>query len=144
MDIEIEKVNELLLKFSMRDVDSDDYKKIEAHSEEISAIIDKVLDIFGDGLQLNDITRIGEIIEPTMKLADTFEDYVGEDKKRFVTQVVNLIYKVIDTYPTGKENNINIPFVMGSLERKIESGILTFASGMAIDAIYKRWEDDRE
>jgi hypothetical protein len=76
-----------------------------------------------------------------MKLASTFEDYAGEDKKRFVIEVVNLVYRTIDTYPTGKENNINIPFVMGSLERRIERGILEFAVGMAVDAVYKGWKN---
>jgi hypothetical protein len=144
MDIEIEKVKDLMQKLvdaGESGIEDADAEKLNAHSGEINNIIDKVLDVFGDGLQLNDVTRIGEIVEPVMELASTFEDYAGEDKKRFVIQVVNLVYKVIDTYPTGKENNINIPFVMGALERKIEHGILTFATGMAIDAVYKGWKN---
>jgi hypothetical protein len=142
MEIEIAKVNELLLSLANEsDISSEDYAKIEAHSDDINNIIDKVLDVFGDGLQLSDVTRIGEIVEPVMKLASTFEDYAGEDKKRFVIEVVNLVYRTIDTYPTGKENNINIPFVMGSLERRIERGILEFAVGMAVDAVYKGWKN---
>jgi hypothetical protein len=145
MEIEIDKVKSLLAKIAEEsEIESADAEKIAKHADDINGIIDKVLDVFGDGLQLADVTRIGEIVEPVMKLAATFEDYAGEDKKRFVIEVVNLVYKTIDTYPTGNENNINIPFVMGSLERRIERGILTFAAGMAVDAVYSRLKESGE
>jgi hypothetical protein len=145
MEIEIAKAKELLNKIIEKgDVAEKNIFKFEEHTDEIVNIIDKVLDVFGDGLQLNDVTRIGEIIEPAIKLAATFEDYAGEDKRQFVIELVNIVYRVVDTYPTGKENNINIPFVMGALERKIEHGILTFAAGMAVDAVYKKMKDNEE
>lgn len=143
MEIETEKVKELIQKLiEAGDFVSEDAAKLEAHTDEINDIIDNVLDIFGDGLQLDDITHLGNIVEPIMRLASTFNDYAGEDRKRFVIEVVCLVYKTIDTYPTGTENNINIPFVMGGLERKIERGLLTFAAGMAVEAVYAKYKKD--
>ena len=144
---DIEKIKDSFLK-TVEGVKSgmvsEDVEKVRENTDEINKIIAVVLDVFGDGLQLNDVTRIGEIIGPVMKLASSFDDYDGSSKKRFVIEVVWLVYRTVDTYPDGNHNNINIPFVMGALERKLERGILSFAAGMAVDALYGRMKEGNE
>lgn len=144
---DIEKVKEVFGKVfeSFKDDMNDaDAAKVREYSDDINGIIESVVDVFSDGLQLEDVTKIGEIVGPVMKLAASFNDYSGEEKKRFVQEVLWLVYRTVDTYPDGNRNNINIPFVMGSLELKLERGLLMFASGMAIDALYKRMKKDDE
>jgi len=143
----IEEIKDLFLK-AVEDVKdgmaSEDVAKVKENTDSINRIISAVLDVFGDGLQLNDVTKIGQIVGPVMKLASTFDDYEGLDKKRFVIEVVWLVYRTVDTYPDGNHNNINIPFVMGGIERKLERGLLAFAAGMAVDALYKRMKENDE
>ena len=126
------------------EIAAEDVEKVHANMDEITKVIATVVDVFGDGLQLGDVSRIGEIIAPVMKLASSFKDYAGEDKKRFVVEVVWLVYRAVDTYPDGNHNNINIPFVMGGIERKLERGIIAFAASMAVDAVYKKLKDADE
>jgi hypothetical protein len=144
---DIEEVKDLFLKAveNVKDeMTSEDAQKVREHTGEIHKIIEAVLDVFGDGLQLGDVTRIGEIVGPVMKLAASFQDYEGLEKKRFVIEVVWLVYRTVDTYPDGNRNNINIPFVMGGIERKLERGLVAFAAGMAVDALYKRMKASEE
>ena len=144
---DIEKIKGLLLDTmeGVKDeMTSEDVQKVREHTTELNRIIEAVLEVFGDGLQLEDVTKIGQIVGPVMKLAASFKDYAGTDKKRFVIEVVWLVYRTVDTYPDGNRNNINIPFVFGSVERKLERGILSFAAGMAVDALYKRMKGDDE
>jgi len=138
-----EEIKDLFLK-AVEDIKDEDVQKVREHTEEIHNIIGAVLDVFGDGLQLNDVTRIGEIVGPVMKLAASFKDYKGQEKKQFVIEVVWLVYRTVDTYPDGNHNNINIPFVFGSIERKLERGILSFSAGMAVDALYGRMKEGGE
>ena len=122
----------------------EDTKKVQENTDAINEIIGVVIDVFADGLQLEDATRIGEVIGPLMTLASGFKDYAGTDKKRFVVEVVWLVYRALDTYPDGNHNNINIPIVMGSIERKVERALISFAAGMAVDALYKKMKEADE
>jgi hypothetical protein len=143
----IEEIRDLFLKTvdSVKDgMVFEDVQKVRENTGVINDIIKVVLDVFGDGLQLSDVTRIGEIVGPVMKLAASFKDYKGLDKKRFVIEVVWLVYRTVDTYPDGNRNNINIPFVMGSIERKLEERLLSFGAGMAVDALYNRMREADE
>lgn len=144
---DIEKIKGLFLKAvdSVKDgMQSEDVEKVHENLDQINAIIEIIVDVFGDGLQLSDITAIGKAVAPAMKLAATFEGYAGEDKKRFVVELVWLVYRTIDTYPDGNGNNINVPWVFGSIERKLERAIVAFAAGMAVDALYERMKDSEE
>lgn len=144
---DMDKIKDLFLKSldSVKDgMNSEDVAKVQENSEQVNAIIEIIMDVFGDGLQLSDITSLGKAIAPAMKLAAGFDDYQGADKKRFVIELVWLVYRTIDTYPDGNANNINIPFVMGTIERKIERGIVAFAAGMAVDAVYDKLKENGE
>jgi len=120
---------------------SEDQDKVYEHLTQIGDIVAAIKDIFSDGLQLSDATKVGQIVGPVMKLASSFKDYEGLGKKRFVSEVVWLVYRTIDTWPDGNHNNINIPFVFGAIERKVERCFVVFAAGMAIDALYDRMKE---
>jgi hypothetical protein len=122
----------------------EDAEKVNSNIAELTAIMEKVEIAVNDGLQLSDITVIGEVVPYIMKLAAGFKDYQGEDKKRFVQEVVWLVYRSIDTMPDGKRNNIDVPWVGGIFERKVERAVVTFAAGMAVDAVYSRMKKTGE
>jgi hypothetical protein len=123
---------------------SEDAQKVLEHVTEIQGLAVAVQDIFRDGLQLSDLSKLGTIVGPLMQLAASFEEYKGLDKKRFVTEAVWLVYRTIDTWPDGNHNNINVPFVFGTFERKLERGVVCFAAGMAVDALYGRMKSGGE
>jgi len=133
-----------LIEEAKESMSSEDVTKVNENITNIVEMLDVVKDVFGDGIQLKDASRIGEIVAPVMKLAASFKDYKGEDKKRFVSEIVWLVYRAVDTYPDGNHNNINVPFLFGGIERKVERGFVTFAAGMAVDALYKRMKKDGE
>jgi hypothetical protein len=111
--------------------------------EKLLAIVVTVGDIFGDGLQLSDVAAVGKVVPDIMKLVKDL-DWPGSDKKEFVIDAVWLVYKTVDTYPDGKQNNVNIPFLMGSWETKVERAFISFAAGMAVDAVFDRLRKDDE
>jgi len=144
---DIEGIKDLFMKVvdNAKDVMvPEDAAMVRKNAESINRIIGVVIDVFADGLQLEDATSIGRVVAPLMKLAAGFKDYKGLEKKRFVVEVVWLVYRAVDTYPDGNRNNINIPFVMGGIERKVERGLVSFAAGMAVDALYRRMKKDDE
>jgi hypothetical protein len=126
------------------DLGPEDRMKVNQNVGLILDVVKGVHEVFGDGLQLSDAAHIGKIVAPLMRLAASFLDYEGMDKRRFVSEVVWLVYKTIDTYPDGQRNNINIPFLFGVWERKIERGMVHFAAQMAVDALYDRMKADGE
>ena len=142
---EVKSIMESVVRM-MRDQDiaEEDVAKVNLNMEELTEIMEKVKIAVNDGLQLSDISAIGEVVPLIMKLAAGFKDYQGEDKKRFVQEVVWLVYRAIDTLPDGKRNNIDIPWVGGIFERKVERAVVTFAAGMAVDAVYKHMKAQNE
>jgi len=143
---DMEKIKELAadLVGRMRDEDvvEEDVSKVNENMQAILETVDIFHDIFGDGLQLTDVAKVGKAVEPLMKLAAGLEGYRGEDKRRFVTEMVWLMYRLVDTYPDGKHNNVNLPFVMGGLERKVERMIIGFAANMVVDALFDRLREE--
>lgn len=121
-----------------RPVRPEDESKMQEYVEQLTSIIQDVVTAVGDGLQLSDLTALGKTVGPLIQLAASFHDYTGPDKRRFVVEAVWLAYRVADTYPDGKHNNVNIPVVWGSLERRVERSIVSFAAGMTVDAMYDR------
>lgn len=118
--------------------------KFQEHLDTIAGIVTSIEEAFGDGLDFSDLHVIGQAVGPIMKLASTFGDFEGGDKKSFVQEVVWAIYTAIDKGPDGDENNVNVPWVMGSIETKIEKAVLCFAAGMAVDALFERMRKDDE
>ena len=95
--------------------------KFQEHLDVIAGIVRNIEEAFGDGLQFSGLHVIGEAVAPIMTLASTFGDFGGGDKKTFVQEVVWAIYTAIDKGPDGDENNVNVPWVMGSIETKRRS-----------------------
>ena len=123
----------------------------ESHSELVTANIDTITEIvaelehvFGDGLQWSDVTGLGECVAPIMKLASGFDELEGQDRKDFVIEVVWLAYKTVDGYPDGTKNNVNLPWIGGAFETKVEKTVIKFAASFAVDALYKRMKDEGE
>jgi hypothetical protein len=104
--------------------------------EEIVKIADDVIDILKDGLQYSDAISFFEVVGPLMSLANTISEEWDEDKKdQFVVDAVYLIYKTVDTYPDGNQNNIDVPLLFGGLERGFEKKTLDFATRSALKAL---------
>jgi len=118
--------------------------KFQEHLDVIAGIVSNIEEAFGDGLQFSDLHVIGQSVGPIMTLASSFDDFGGGDKKSFVQEVVWAIYTAIDKGEDGNENNVNVPWVMGGIETKIEKAVLCFAAGMAVDALFDRMRDADE
>jgi hypothetical protein len=134
----LKKLIETALGADKKLLPDSDILKIEEHIDEIVDIANSVIGIIDNKIEFGDLSKIGDVVEPLMTIASSFSEYKGEDKKRFVTEVVWLIYRAIDTYPDGNRNNINIPFVVGILERKIERAIIVTATSIIVDVIHRR------
>ena len=126
------------------DVSEGNASKFEEHLDTIGGIVETIKEAFGDGLDLSDLHVIGEIVGPIMKIAGSFNDYEGADKKQFVQEVVWTIYCAIDKGESGDENNINLPWIGGGLETKIEKWVVDFAAGTAVEAVYKHSKKSEE
>ena len=139
-----EMLNEALGKLKGDTVSEENAAKFAEHLEAIAAIVAEIKEAFGDGLDLSDLTVIGKVVGPIMKLASDFGDYEGEQKKEFVQEVVWTIYTTIDKGESGEENNVNLPWLVGGIETKVEKWAIKFAAGMAIDALFKRMRESEE
>jgi hypothetical protein len=126
------------------DVTEANVVKFQEHIDTIAGIVASIEEAFGDGLDFSDLHVIGQVVGPIMKLASNFGDFEGEDKKTFVQEVVWAIYTAIDKGPNGDQNNVNVPWLVGALETKVEKKIIKFAAGMAVDALFKRMRDADE
>lgn len=141
---EIQSIVETTFETVSSEMVPEDIERVRDHMTIIVELIASVDKVFGDGLQWDDITHIGEIVSPLMKLASSFYEYEGLDKKRFVIEVMWLVYRTIDTYPDGNRNNINIPLAIGVWERRIERAVISLSVGMAVEALYKRMKANGE
>jgi hypothetical protein len=142
--VDVRAVVEKVLALVKSDMPAEDITKVNENVDTIAALVTTIKDVFGKGLNVGAMSRVGELVAPLMLVAAGFKDYKGADKKRFVTEVLWLVYRVVDTYPDGKRNNIKIPFVFGFIERRVERWAITLAAGIAIDALYKRMKKDGE
>jgi hypothetical protein len=121
-----------------QEIAAEDAAKVNENIGILSGIVSKVELAVRDGLQWADLTVIGRIVPEVMRLAAGFSGYKGLDKRRFVIEVVWLVYRMIDTFPDGKRNNIDVPWVAGPIERKLERAVVSFAAGMAVDALFPK------
>jgi hypothetical protein len=113
-------------------------KKFTENIEQIGAIVDRLKVAFGDGLDFVDLQVIGEVVSPIMNLANQFEEFSGAEKKGFVQEVIWVVYNALDKGKDGSSNNINLPWLFGSLEAKVEKAIIFLASGTAVEAVYTK------
>jgi hypothetical protein len=109
---------------------------IESNLNEVSESVAAFVHILDDGVQLSDFSNLGPVVAPLMRLAAEFENLDGSSKKAFVSEVVYMVYRIVDGWPDGKQNNINIPWLFGGMEKGIEKTVCYFAAGMAVEALY--------
>lgn len=140
----LEEVKSVLSVVSGNEVSQENASKFTEKIDEIGELLNSVQVEFEDGLQLSDFEVIGELVAPLMKIASEFSEYSGADKKKFVQEVVWTIYRTIDQGESGNENRINIPWVVGSLERGLEKWIIDFAAGLAVESLFKRMRESEE
>jgi len=103
---------------------------------DIYKISDEIVDIFSDGFSVRDITALGSIVPAAMTMVNGIDGLTGEEKKKLVRDIVLVVYTAIDRGPTGEENNINLPLVFGTIERKVELEMINFTTNIAVDALY--------
>jgi len=113
------------------------YSQIAEKLPELAEIADMVSEALEDGFQFSDVVAFGKVVSPIMKLASKLGDLGGEAKKQFVVDAVWLTYKTLDGYPDGNANNINVPWLSGSVERRVERETITFCAEWAVNALYK-------
>jgi len=118
-----------------RTVDGVDSSILTSNLPAITEIADEVVDILKDGWQFGDVIDFFEVIGPLMELVEDVSDLDEATKDQFVADAVYLIYQTVDTYPDGEQNNIDIPFVFGGIERGLEKRLVDFASRAAIKAL---------
>ena len=126
------------------EIGAEDVEKINENIDEVIRVVTQVCDLIKEGPELSDVSKIGQAVAPAMKWASEFKEYEGEQKRQFVIDLVWLIYRTIDTLPDGKGNNVNIPIVFGSLERRAERAFVHFAVGVAVDALFDRMRKQGE
>jgi len=122
------------LKSSM---EADNQAILDDHLEEIAGVAEKAIEILADGFQWSDILTMFEIVGPLMEIAETVAQYDGKKKEQFVVDTVWLIYQVVDGYPDGAQNRIDIPLVFGGLEKTFEKKTIDFAIRCAIKSVHR-------
>lgn len=108
---------------------------INENLPDIMKIADDVIDILKDGWQFGDVVDFFEVVGPLVDLSTNISEYDEEQKDQFVVDAVYLIYQTVDTYPDGNQNNIDVPFVFGGIERGLEKRVVNFATRAAIKAL---------
>ena len=134
----------LLEQIGANEASPENVAKVNENIAEVAKVVSTVEVAISDGLQWSDVSVIGKIVPDVMRMAAGFKDYGGLARRDFVIEVVWLVYRLVDTFPDGKRNNINIPFLAGSFERRMERAVVAFAAGMAVDGLYGRMKDDGE
>lgn len=139
-----EMLNEALGKLKGDTVSPENAAKFEEHLDAIAEIVAELKIAFGDGLDLSDFEAVGTAVGPIMKLAADFSDYEGSQKKEFVKEVIWTIYHTIDIGEDGDDNKIDLPWLVGGIETRVEKWVIKFAAGLAVDALFKRLREADE
>lgn len=105
---------------------------------EITPIAEKVVVTFEDGFQWTDIPQIAAIVPEVYALAKNINEWDLKQKEEFTVETVWFIYKAVDTYPDGKSNNINVPWLIGGAEEWAERKAIDFGVRFAFNAIAEK------
>jgi hypothetical protein len=97
---------------------------------------DEVVQTFADGFSFGDITRLGSIVPMAMARVESIEGLTGDEKKKLVRDIVLVAYTAIDRGSDGEQNNINIPFVFGSIERSAELFAINLVVNFVVDGLF--------
>lgn len=109
---------------------------IEKFLPEIKKIAAEVGKTLGDGFQWTDVVDLVRIARPLMILVKDVEDLSGEEKRAFVKEAIWVAYKTYDDGPTGNENNIDIPYLFGPFERKVEAIVVPMLAEVAVSVLH--------
>lgn len=136
MSVENWKLMKSAIESSDRDFTTKEITTVlQEKMPEIQKIADDTIDILKDGWQFSDVVDFFKVIGPLLDLVEDISEWDEDKKEDFVVAAMYFIYQTIDTYPDGKQNNINIPFLFGGIERKFEERALEFATRSAIRAL---------
>jgi hypothetical protein len=98
----------------------------------VASILEEIDEALEDGFQWKDAaTVLGAAIPELMKLADTFPDKTGAEKKQFVVDTVWVIYS---------HYNPDIPWVPEFVENKLEEIAVPKMAEFAIEAVYQLYK----
>lgn len=106
-----------------------DVKAVDAHADELKAVLEELHEIFGDGFQWSDVpVFVGEVVPSLMDIAKEFKDASGAEKKQFVVDAVVTIYYYYDP---------NLPWIPEPFETKLEEWIVPRLAEASVEAAYK-------
>lgn len=109
---------------------------IEKFLPEIKKIAEEVGKTLGDGFQWTDVVGLIKIARPLMIMVKDVNELSNPEKRDFVKEAVWLAYKTYDEGPSGNENNINVPFLFGAFEKKVEEIVVPMLAEVAVEALY--------
>ena len=146
--MKLDKLKNLFGKFlpgkGKGEVKDVNYEELASRIPQLAEIAQILTEALEDGFQLSDLGVLAKIIGPCMELADEIEKFSGKEKKEFVLDAAWLTYRTIDTYPDGKQNNINLPMMAGGFERAVERRLVRACAQWAIEAVYDQRKKKRK
>jgi len=119
-----------------------DDKIIDLYSEKIKSLADNIIETMDDGFQLGDLKVFASVVEPLILMAEEINELSGEEKKQFVKDAAWLIYRTIDEGENGKQNNINIPLLVGPVEKSVEENVIKLLADFGVSLIYQKMKDE--
>ena len=148
MGLGLDKLKELIASAvsdkGLGDTTELSYTAMANRIPELAGIAETLEVAIEDGIGWDDLKVMALLVEPAMKLAAGIEEMAGAQKEAFVVDAIWLTYRTVDTYPDGNSNNINIPIVFGSAERKLEERAVRFGAHWCVTALFRRLRKDGE
>lgn len=119
------------LKAKVKDVAGNlltDGVDVEEKLPDLVALTEDLDDIFGDGLQWDDVSAIFVRVVPrVMQIAESFGGRTGKQKKEFVIDSVYVLYKHYDP---------NIPRIPDFIENPLEAWLVPLLTELVIDTVH--------
>ena len=128
----------IILPKVRREVKDASYEEIIKRLPQLAEITGILGPALEDGFQAKDLSAFGKCVEPFMELADDVNSFTGPQKKQFVIDAVWFAFRTLDTYPDGKQNNINLPILSGRWEKAVERRLVIISVGWVVEALYDR------
>lgn len=104
--------------------------------QDVYRISEDIVKTLEDGVSFSDIQEISKMVPQFIGLTDKIDNIDEEEQKKIVRDIVLLIYVALDRGEDGKQNNIDIPFVFGPIERKVELTIIDLVTKSVVNAVY--------
>lgn len=108
----------------------------------LGALLDKIYVVantvvlsLDDGIDFNDLPSFGVVTQDMLDIIEGVDGLSKEDQKKLLRDIFLVVYVALDRGVTGEENNINVPFAFGPIERKIELEVINLVSGALYTAL---------